>query len=440
MLNKNVGFLKNRLVFDISNKIVMRSGLILPFTFIILAFFPYIKIFPVKTDLQPNFMAVGVVLIALNPKMILNANRSVMVYGLIAIILAFIPYDPYYYDISGVIRGVGSSMAFVIGVIVWDGIGIATLKRIVTERFALNALVIYAIAGLVQIFVNPDVFTPILSRPYGYAGSEGRGVESLTAEPTYLAIHICLILRLFLQVNANKIHWPILCLAVGIVVFISKSATVISTLIVSIICCCVPVFYHIIAGKNVAKLVSILIVLSLILIVVSVFLGSMQIDYRLFNIVNNFLTNGIDNFTVQDWSVRDRLFHIEASIRLAFTNYLIPNGYGSFEGLLNDYNSILGSDARKDYGVFNARIMSGYGGSLFEFGVIGFIPIILITKNIYRETNLVLRVFWMSFLSLLLIQSVQISNPLVAFLASSRCLLINTDKGVANTSVKLRRS
>jgi hypothetical protein len=418
----------------------MRSGLILPFIFIVLAFFPYVKVFPVNTDLQPNFMAVGLALIALNPKMVLNANKNVLVYGLFAIILAFIPYDPYYYDFSGVIRGVGSSMAFVIGVVVWDGIGIETIKKIVTERFVLNALTIYALAGLVQIFIDPDFFTPILSRQFGYAGSDGRGVESLTAEPTYLAIQIFLILRLCLQANANKMHWFIYCLALGIVAFISKSATVISTLIVSLICCCIPVVYYIFVGKNVVKLVSILIISILVFVMVGSFLSSMQMDYRLLNIVNNLLTNGIGNFAVQDWSVRDRLFHIEASILLAVKNCLIPNGYGSFEGLLNDYNSVLGSDARNDYGVFNARIMSGYGGSLFEFGVIGLIPIILITKNIYRETNLVLRTFWMAFLSLLLIQSVQISNPLVAFLASSRCFTTSNDKNITNGSVKVRRS
>jgi hypothetical protein len=384
--------------------------------FLLFALFPYIKILPVSSDIQPNALIVGVLIIGVNLLRSIGKNIAVSFFGGVAIALCFVPIDRFYYDSYSILRGLGSVASFVVSVIVWNEIGRGDLEEIVTNKFITVVFGIYIIGGGLQLYFNPDLLTPILSRPYGYGGIGGRGVESFTAEPTFLAIQIILIMRFGFVLVKNSLNGTNILLGLVIIVLISKSSSVIISGVIGLLFLIIPFFL----GKS-ASGRGIVVLLFLFLLAVGIGgyftnSGMIQSDLRVLRIIDRLINDGLIELSINDYSTADRLKHIEASFNLSIQDWLIPHGYGNFYASYNSFQSKYLVDDRF-YVTFNDRIMSGYGSLLFEFGWFGVVPIYLITRNLIISKSST-RSFWVVLISLLLIQSVPISNPMVAFLAS----------------------
>jgi hypothetical protein len=385
--------------------------------FLLFALFPYIKILPVISDVQPNALIVGVAIIGVNLLRSIGQNIAVSIYGVVAIALCLVPVDGYYYDNYSILRGLGSVLSFIVCVLAWNEIDGGDLQKIVTNRFVACVLIIYLIGGLGQMYLNPDLLVPILSRPNGYGGVGGRGVESFTAEPTYLAIQMVLIMRFAFVVLKGLLSAINLFLGLLIILIISKSTSVIISGLIGLVFMCIAMLLNRKSGKGA---ILILLISTILVVVVAgnyiVASGNLQSEIRVLRIVEGLLKDGINGLSVNDYSVADRLKHIEVSFMLSIRDWLIPHGYGDFYANYNSFQSKFLVDDRI-YVTFNDRIMSGYGGALFEFGWFGLVPIYLISKNLISSKGYA-RGFWFVTISLLLIQSVPLSNPMVAFLAS----------------------
>jgi len=80
-------------------------------------------------------------------------------------------------------------------------------------------------AGMIQLYINPDVFTFATSRDFGYAGRGGRGVESLTAEPTFLGFISLIFIFISYVEQDRRLMW----LSIFLLFFISRSSSAIAS-------------------------------------------------------------------------------------------------------------------------------------------------------------------------------------------------------------------
>jgi hypothetical protein len=385
--------------------------------FLLFSLFPYIKILPVLSDLQPNALILAVAIVGVNIFRSIANNVAVGCYGVAALAVCLVPIDRYYYDFYSVYRGVGSAASFVFCVFAWNEIEREELEKIVTNKSVAAVLIIYIIGGLAQMYINPDILSPILSRQSGYGGVGGRGVESFTAEPTYLAIQIVLILRFGFVLIKDSLNVLNVVLGLLIIMIISKSSTIIISGAIGF----ASMWCLMVLNKSPNRRFVALLYLSVSALVVAigfaiVDIGVLRSEIRVLKIIEGLVNDGISGLSVNDLSVTDRLKHIEVSFGLAIHDWLIPHGYGDFFASYNSRESNFLVDEGL-YVTFNDRIMSGYGGALFELGWFGVVPIYLVTRNLFNSKSS-LRDFWLVTLSLILIQSVPLSNPMVAFLAS----------------------
>ena len=387
--------------------------------YILLSCFPYLRLFPINTDLQPNAAIVGCVILFLNPNKLASIRWYTLVYGLFAILLVFFPFDPYHYNANGVIRGLGSAASFVICIIAWNSIRFESLRLLVKNYYLISVLLVYIICGLLQMFYNPDLFSMFLSRPFGYAGNEGRGVESLTAEPTYLAIQVVLIMRFACVINPSNLNKLTLALAGFIVAFVAKSTTVVASLVFSAIIVTLPLTISGLMLRSIRKAWLLITFLALIFMTAFLVKNASGGESRVGRVFQEVVNGGISGLVESDWSVRDRLNHIDTSIGLAVRDWLRPHGYGMFQAMINEYQSPLFKKEYVDFADPNGRIMSGYGGLLFEFGWFAIIPIWMITRNFLAPGDIFENLFWLILITVLLVQCVPLANPLVAFLASN---------------------
>ena len=215
------------------------------------------------------------------------------------------------------------------------------------------AIVVYLVVGLIQIFVDPKFMSFVLNR---LEGGGGRGVNSLSSEPTFYGL-ICLFLLLTvstLEMTYKKTY--ILLLLFQIIVLSQSSLTILLLLVFG--------FFYIIFKVNPKTLF--LGFLACIAIYYIVMMSG--IENRATSLAIKLISN--PETLLLDGSINSRMSNIYFSLKGFLDNYGFPNGFSAFPVYWTS------EMAKQDIFFQSAstapiRIMSFYGAMLFELGVIG---------------------------------------------------------------------
>jgi len=222
------------------------------------------------------------------------------------------------------------------------------------------AIIIYLVVALVQTFIYIDFMSFVLNRLSG-AGSGGRGVNSLSTEPTFYGL-ICLFLLLIIsELEMTNKKFYIFLLLFQIIFLSQSSLTILLLLIFG--------FFYVLfkLSPMTIFLASITYILLFYVVTIS------DIQTRSIVIATKFITN--PEVLLIDASINSRAAHIYFSIKGFFDNYGVPAGFSAFPAYWT--SEIVGHDIFIQYTSYAPnRIMSYYGAILFELGLIGaLIPI-----------------------------------------------------------------
>src|SRR5207248_2682670 len=99
------------------------------------------------------------------------------------------------------------------------------------------------------------------------------------------------------------------------------------------------------------------------------------------------LTSRPGTILVLDESVAARVSNIFYSLSGAFEGWLMPHGFDSW-GAYADQQEQIYREIFVRRGLYGGRIMSGYGGTLFELGVLGLAIPVVMTLGIWRAFGL----------------------------------------------------
>lgn len=119
-------------------------------------------------------------------------------------------------------------------------------------------------------------------------------------------------------------------------------------------------------------------------------------------------------YLLRDGSVSDRFYHIVLSVRAAFENWLVPRGVDNWRVYALD--ELAHNPAIRKITV--GRIMSAYGGALFELGVFG-LALPFATNAALRRSRSALGAHYgaaIVVINMLLITAVPLASPLLALL------------------------
>jgi hypothetical protein len=347
---------------------------LLYFIFFVFTFFPFITVIDLGTDMQPYGLVVALILFFFFKNITLNKAHICL---LLIFFFSFIVF------LSSEINFASSRSFFnyiQLFLVSYVGYQILKTERINFEFFLKSTILIWLIVGFIQAFVDKTFLTFLIRDPRLIG--ESRGVVSLAAEPTFYGIVLLFLILFLLHTNyKNKILFIFIC-TLGII-FVAKSSMVFLLLIIAI-------FFYFITHFNIS---SIFYMTILIVVVPFLILEFMQ-ESRIAHLINLFSTQP-SSMLAKDFSITDRLFHVFFSLKGFYDNFMLPNGFLSWEvymsSQIKEYTElgIISSDyANHPARARGGRIMSGYGSAFFELGIIAvLIPIslIILYYSLYKD-------------------------------------------------------
>ena len=388
------------------NKLPINIGQILPFLVLLFSFFPYIKIVSFGSDIQPW----SILMVTLYSMLLFYSGyrfQKVFIYLLIPMVCSILLFFVGDNQFSS-IRSIAGYFTVVLTPLVFHRI----LNKYydLTVNFLKFAVITYLIIGVIQIFFDMNFLSFLLPRVSTFGG---RGAVSLSPEPTFYGI-VCLFLMLLFLTLDIKNKSLFIYLLLFQIFFIAQSSMVI--LFLSIF----GFYYTIFKFK-----VKTLLLLILVLCIVMVSLDSYHYDSRALHLLNIVITN--PGSLMSDESINARMAAIYFSVMGFIDNFGLPNGFAAFA----NYQEI----AMPEQDIFihlrspPDRIMSYYGGILFELGVIGLlVPIsysIILLKAYKKNFKNFLLFFF--FLNTILFAAIPVTLPLVGFYIGA--LLYRSDNG-----------
>lgn len=366
-------------------------------------FFPYVAILNFGSDTQPNaFILSCVVLLCYQ----YYRGFCFPLMSLLFLLLVFVMLVPLFMTNLNFV-GLRSFFGYVSFFVIFTVSYIYFKKHSeINSKYLLWILTIYLFGAILQTFVDPNILHFLLPRERGYAGISGRGVESFASEPTYYGI--ILIFIVFFTMFSKNISKPdkikIYIISLLSLFIFSKSSTVIFYLLIA--CTLVTFFY---------MRIRYLFFLASFLLAAIFAITYIDLDYRFMTLFKLLLKDPFSIIT-RDNSINDRFFHIYYSYLGFVDNLFIPHGFGHWW----EYLSEMGS--KNPYVVWSTgkeeRIMSLFGGVLYEAGIFGLIlfvaPILIIVwnANIESKRRAILSVL---LTVILLSQAIPLSAPYVPF-------------------------
>ncbi len=361
------------------------------FLFLLFALFPYISIVPIPTDTQPYALVFAVLLLLSEPDVRLPKPLWLMLAPIIVSAALFVGS-----------RDLFTAFRSLVGYISFFAISAATILLI--RRGALPVLAftvaiwVYAGVGFIQNLGLSGFATGIVADS---RTSAVRGVTSLAPEPSYFAIVMAILLAVVLLFDARR-RAPTVLVAVVAVVFLARSALGAMFLVAFLI---VYFWFHF-RRLRLFVFVGAVVGLALFLAVGDTLPGRLPAVARLLRDPVGYLA--------RDGSVNDRFFHIVFSFQGAFERFLIPAGTDAWPAhvIENLRTNPLA------FQVSYTRIMSAYGGTLFELGLVGAILPIVVNGSLLPVRRSLGRHFWtvVVFLNVLLLTAVPLAFPPLALL------------------------
>lgn len=370
---------------------------------ILLAFFPYISIYPMHTDTQPlsiATIALAIFILLCAPGGIKFPKRLEPLFIPLFFAILFFLWSIISFDGARSLAGYITIILvpFIFSKILRD-------NRELFVKCLKFTIIVYMLVGLIQLLYDNSFLSFLM---YRMSTTSSRGVCSLTTEPTYYGIVCLFFIMIVLALNIERKRAYVMLLVFQII-FLAQSSMVILFLLILAI-------YYIIFNINFKVIFSFLVIM-----IISTFLLS-HIDIE--NYHSRFLhllyeaINHPSSIIIRDASINDRVSSIYFSLKGFFSNNMLPNGFGNYISYLN---TELPQQTTFWWVSLSNRIMSYYGSILFEMGVIGsLIPIVYsyILLHAYRYQ---LRIFLMYFffLNTILFGAVPLTFPLVGIYIAS---------------------
>lgn len=345
--------------------------------FLLLSFFPYVTLVTTPFSLQPYsfVLSIFVLLRYLSiPKPLLPAALTALFS-----LLMLLTTEDYFNGLRSVVNY--CSFVTITGATYW----ILKERTYLIDVFMKIASITYAAAAVLQRTIGEQIFTTVVANQSESYTDSGRGVASLTPEPTFfgfyllILITLCLIQRNFRFAVFNSI---------SLVLLSQSSGALLLVIIISFIASGVYFFSHFFK--------------VFIAIWAAFFLGSILFDLstesRAAVLIDLLINHDIFSLAANDESVAGRFYHIATPLKLFFQDLGLPHGY---DGLPNG----------------DPRILSGFGGAIFELGIFS-IPYIYSVILIIQKSGLSSRgrFLLMIGITMFMFNSNQVGMPVVAIL------------------------
>lgn len=366
--------------------------------FYLLCFLPYLRVFPIPTDIQPNALLFSAIFFFSIKRLYFNKTAIVL------LIISTLACLLFFKSIS--FTSVRSLFGYVGFFLISATSYHFTKKTEISFELLLGILISYLLISIIQMYVDSEIVHFLLSREHSMSQSQGRGVESLTAEPTFYGFLLLLIVPFVLVGDFTRRQTFFLLGLIVLQLFIfSKSASAIGSLIIS--CSIILIFY-------VKQATLVAIIFSAIAGFIFFFNPELVEESRAYKILSLLYEKGFIELTQKDPSARGRLYHIFFSIYGAFENYFIPQGFDTFEYYMDqkrlEFSFLRWEWVKYDHG----RILSFIGSLLFEMGILGFLIIYMFFKHIWTAAlSLKKKVFLFTFFIVILLQAIPVNMPLI---------------------------
>lgn len=352
--------------------------------FYLFCLFPYIKFFP-KVDTQPTALILGAIILVI----ILYKERSIpkeLLYFFVVscITILYISIDDLYSSLRG-------SMGYW-SLSICSYITYKTYNEVNFEKFLKYSINIWLLVGLTEKFFDRYFIKFLIS---DVRTSTTRGVTGLAPEPTFYGI-ICIFFMILVIETFQKNKKLYILNLLFQIFYLAQSSMAILFLGIWILL----YFFKNISLKN-------LCILLVTYIIVHIIILYFMEGTRVYDLYSNF--QGIKQIFYKDASFNQRASHIYYSLKGAIENYFIPNGFVRWK----EYSFIESLRKNYFYGFYpskNGRIMSGFGGIIFEMGFLG---IVLIIKYFYILYKGLKNKEISYFILIIMFSAIQISNPLL---------------------------
>lgn len=356
------------------------EGLLANILFLVVLF-PYVTPINTPFDTQPFAVALSCMIFAL----CIMKKRDTMPKSLFllmlllfySIIIMLLLTDDY---MSGFRSLVGYFTLFFVGFATYQSFHLIKPKLLIVSAW------VWFVVGIIQFGVSKTFGHWILPR---ISTSDARGVTSLAVEPSYYAIVMIFMLLLneifFAKGHFNKRQYTHMIVLASIQIVISFSGMGFLFFMIFAIAKSVSIIITQNLTKKIKSMISLGIVLSLTLMA---FIFIPKLAYsRAGVLLSNFWLDP-SSVILYDYSIAQRLSHIIISSMSVFQNFGLGFGVGQFELKAQEVIAHLPSPVwnmlmtqKVDPG---GRIMSGWGSSIFELGVIGFVPLIVFIYIMFK--------------------------------------------------------
>jgi len=376
-----------------------RSGAVtaLASLFLFFAFFPYLTIVPLGTDLQPYALLTAIILLILVSSWHWPAEiwllAGPMAAGLLIGVVQLFSFSA--------LRGIGAYATpfFVAGA---TYAVLRTRSRLV-DNFIKYVPYVWLVVGLIQTALDQEfmkAFLPNMSL------DPDRGVAGLATEPSFYGM-FCLFL-LVLNYLRNPRDRLVAFVLLFQILFLAKSSVAVFSLLFLLL-------YFGLVNLSIKQIaLCAIVIVGGYYAIVKLFPD----DWRIV-ILTSALLQDPSLLLLTDTSVNSRFSHFLFSLGGFFQDGLIPHGYGSFthyvrEELAVRYPEYVWLGSLDD----NLKIMSGYGAALFELGFVGLLYLVSLTVASYKYFRGDVKAFLVltAFIHTIMFAAVQMSLPLLGFL------------------------
>jgi hypothetical protein len=361
-------------------------------------FFPYIALLPLQTDVQPYAVFLATLLV------IWNVDRQIprLLYALLippAAAIVFVILAHFSFYAVRALAGYWSLFAHATaGYLVFQ-----RHRRAVVRWMSIASWVWLAVA-IAQQLIAPDLTQFLIPN---VSVNADRGVSSLATEPSFYGLYC-----LFLLLLARVIAWEPIYFRVSLftqILLLARSAM--GALALGIL-----LATRAIAGLKRPQLIVLGLMAGATIMIVHELPEDLNV--RAFFLLVTAMTDPSSLLT-GDASVNARIDHIVYSILGFVESFGAPHGFDAFGAYIGDLvarNSDviwLGQDPE------GMRIMSGYGGVLFELGWFGLVIPFVLTACAWRrfKDDRAEFVAFAITLNAVMFSAVQISLPLIGFIA-----------------------
>lgn len=359
--------------------------------------------------LQPFFLIVAIILIALNAdKIPLLVLREEWVSFLMSffgaafiLIVSIFKHKTQYFSAAYL-----SPFIFIVLVVAYRFVlqQYVSLKEL--SRIIKYVICIYFLVGLIQLFINPSFLVFLVGgHKTGVFPNVGgtRGVISLSSEPTYYACYMLGLSAVLTAITSGKKSAMFLIIVLIQVFLIAKSSTAVAVALVAGFICLVSF------RRNNILLISSVVVLFVFFIAYHVLPDTLRIHI----LMDRLLELDISYFLFGDESTAVRIMNAIFPFIYAFKNYMLPMVLfdQTWVQYLKSFDLIWFKNTPE-----GSRIISGYGEILVIYGFFVLPMVRCVIKSLLVIQKEIQQNYFAVCIFLLLFTSFSFATPVVAII------------------------